>query len=107
MNTTACNPASLDSLRNIGPRLLPALITVFLDDTPSVLTGLRAAAAANDLWTLRMLKHRLKGSSGIFGADTLVALCDSCERDTDLTTWLETVEAEYTRVAAELVQVAA
>src|SRR3712207_5381545 len=106
MSTTTCNPAQLASLRDLGPGILGTLITVFLEDTPSVLADLRLAAASDDHWTLGMFKHRLKGSSGIFGADTLVALCDSGGYAADLENWLAAVETEYQRVAAELTQLA-
>ena len=58
--------ASLRELKLLG-RLYPAFMTAL----PGQLASLQAAVAAGDRPTLRLLAHRLRGSSGQLGATAL------------------------------------
>src|SRR5215510_6161812 len=72
----------LDQLREDlgGTAALRELIRSFLDQTPSVLSALRDAAARADVPSIRRAAHMIKGTSSILGARELSEQCAEIER---------------------------
>ena len=56
------------------------MIRSFLDQTPSVLSALRDAAARADVPSIRRAAHMLKGTSSMLGAHELSEQCAEIER---------------------------
>jgi len=56
------------------------VIRTFLDQTPSVLSALRDAAARADVPSIRRAAHMIKGTSSILGARELSERCAEIER---------------------------
>ena len=87
-------------------------VSVFIQDTPTRLAALRAAAANHDREQLKQLVHMLKGSAANASAMTLSSLCGRLEvlaRDgssEQIYEQIACIEAEYQRVAAALVEAA-
>ena len=106
MMTAPLNPEIRETLRALGPDVLATLAAIVLQDTPTGRAGLRTAVATGDGPTLRLLTHRLQGSSSIFGADRLTVLCASFDPASDLAGWLQAIEMESDRVAAALARAA-
>jgi CheY-like chemotaxis protein len=83
---TALGPALdrdvLDQLREDlgGTAALREVIRTFLDQTPSVLSSLRDAAARADIPSIRRAAHMIKGTSSILGARELSEQCAEIER---------------------------
>jgi len=84
------------------------LIEVFLDDSPGQLDLLRRAVAERDAAAAASSAHRLKGSSGQVGAESLSELCKKLEQESrasngqDLEALMAKVDQEFQRVRDEL-----
>lgn len=106
------DPAMLDRLRALGSQdgsdVLDALIETYLVDSSDVLTAMQSAVADGDTGAFQWMAHRLKGSSGVFGAETLTQLCgevsllDAPLPAHEARRWLARIEIEYARVTAAL-----
>ena len=79
---TALDRDVLDQLREDlgGTAALREVIRSFLDQTPSVLSALRDAAARADVLSIRRAAHMIKGTSSILGARELSEQCAEIER---------------------------
>jgi len=79
---TALDRDVLDQLREDlgGTAALREVIRSFLDQTPSVLSALRDAAARADVPSIRRVAHMIKGTSSILGARELSEQCAEIER---------------------------
>ena len=79
---TALDREVLDQLReDLGATAaLREVITSFLEQTPSVLSALRDAAARADVPSIRRAAHMIKGTSSILGARELSEQCAEIER---------------------------
>ena len=79
---TALDRDMLDQLREDlgGTAALREVIRSFLDQTPSVLSALRDAAARADIPSIRRAAHMIKGTSSILGARELSEQCAEIER---------------------------
>ncbi len=82
---------------------LAELIDLFLDDTPGQLEALRKAVRAGDAESAASAAHRLKGSSGNLGAESLSALCLHVEKSSrgqqeELPKLVEQVDEEFNQV---------
>ena len=84
------------------------MIRSFLDQTPSVLSALRDAAARADVPSIRRTAHMLKGTSSILGAHELSEQCAEIERVgqtgciADAGSRVIAVEASYRMIEAAL-----
>jgi HPt (histidine-containing phosphotransfer) domain-containing protein len=82
------------------------LIDIYLGDAAPQIELLRAAVAQADIATASSVAHRLKGSSGNVGAESLSALCGQIERASrqsrvhEVSLMLPRVEEEFSRVQA-------
>ncbi len=56
-----------------GDEFVRELVQTFLDDAPSLLVALRAAAAQGDAAAFRRAAHTIKSNSSTFGATALAA----------------------------------
>jgi signal transduction histidine kinase/CheY-like chemotaxis protein/HPt (histidine-containing phosphotransfer) domain-containing protein len=100
----------LDQLREDlgGMAALRELIRSFLDQTPSVLSALRDAAARADVPSIRRAAHMIKGTSSILGARELSEQCAEIERVgktgciADAGSRVIAVEASYRTIEAAL-----
>lgn len=87
---------------------LAELIDIYLDDAPPQLELLRAAVARADAAAASSVAHRLKGSSGHIGAESLSQLCSQIERAgrqsrvDEINRMMPSVEEEFSRVQAYL-----
>ena len=85
-------------------QLFAELVDTYLNDTSELLATLHAAVARNDTTTLRRAAHKLRSSSILLGATTLVGLCDEVEQVAgagtiaNSTEWVQRTEAEFARV---------
>ena len=72
----------LDELREDlgGTAALREVIRSFLDQTPSVLSALRDAAARADVPSIRRAAHMIKGTNSTLGARELSEQCAEIER---------------------------
>src|SRR5262245_18947113 len=79
---TALDRDVLDHLREDlgGTAALREVIGSFLDQTPSVLSALRDAAARADVPSIRRAAHMIKGTSSMLGARELSEQCAEIER---------------------------
>jgi signal transduction histidine kinase/DNA-binding response OmpR family regulator/HPt (histidine-containing phosphotransfer) domain-containing protein len=79
---TALDSEVLDQLREDlgGTAALREVIRSFLDQTPSVLSALRDAAARSDVPSILRAAHMIKGTSSILGARELSEQCAEIER---------------------------
>jgi CheY-like chemotaxis protein/HPt (histidine-containing phosphotransfer) domain-containing protein len=79
---TALDRDMLDQLREDlgGTVALREVIRSFLDQTPSILSALRDAAARADVPSIRRAAHMIKGTSSILGARELSEQCAEIER---------------------------
>jgi histidine phosphotransfer protein HptB len=87
---------------------LREVIRSFLDQTPSVLSALRDAAARADVPSIRRAAHMIKGTSSILGARELSEQCAEIERVgqtgfiADAGSRVIAVEASYRTIEAAL-----
>ena len=83
---------------------LAELIDLFLNDTPAQLEALRNAVGTGDAEGVASAAHRLKGSSGNMGAESLSALCLHVEKSSNgnqlegLPQLVEQVDEEFDQV---------
>jgi CheY-like chemotaxis protein/HPt (histidine-containing phosphotransfer) domain-containing protein len=79
---TALDRDALDQLREDlgGTAALREVIRSFLDQTPTVLSALRDAAARADVPSVQRAAHMIKGTSSILGARELAEQCAEIER---------------------------
>ena len=107
---TALDRDVLDQLREDlgGTAALREVIRSFLDQTPSVLSALRDAAARADVPSIRRAAHMIKGTSSILGARELSEQCAEIERVgqtgciADAGSRVIAVEASYRTIEAAL-----
>jgi CheY-like chemotaxis protein/HPt (histidine-containing phosphotransfer) domain-containing protein len=107
---TALDCDVLDQLREDlgGTTALREVIRSFLDQTPSVLSALREAAARADVPSIRRAAHMIKGTSSILGARELSEQCAEIERVgqtgciADAASRVIAVEASYRTIEAAL-----
>ncbi len=107
---TALDRDVLDQLREDlgGTAALREVIRSFLDQTPSVLSALRDAAARADVPSIRRAAHMIKGTSSILGARELSEQCAEIERVgqtgciADAGSRVIAVEASYWTIEAAL-----
>ena len=100
----------LDQLREDlgGTAALRQVIRSFLDQTPSVLSALRDAAARADVPSIRRAAHMIKGTSSILGARELSEQCAEIEHVgqtgciADAGARVVAVEASYRTIEAAL-----
>jgi CheY-like chemotaxis protein/HPt (histidine-containing phosphotransfer) domain-containing protein len=100
----------LDQLREDlgGTAALRDVIRSFLDQTPSVLSALRDAAARADVASIRRAAHKIKGTSSLLGARALSEQCAEIERVgesgsiADAGSRVTAVEASYRTIEAAL-----
>jgi HPt (histidine-containing phosphotransfer) domain-containing protein len=69
----------IGDLRTEGGSLFADLVDLFLADAPAGILEISDAFAGNDLKTVALLAHRLKGSALTFGARKLGELCQGLE----------------------------
>ncbi len=107
---TALDSEVLDQLREDlgGTAALREVIRSFLDQTPSVLSALRDAAARSDVPSILRAAHMIKGTSSILGARELSEQCAEIERVgqtgciADAGSRVIAVEASYRTIEAAL-----
>ena len=106
---TALDRDVLDQLReDLGGTAALEVIRSFLDQTPSVLSALRDAAARADVPSIRRAAHMIKGTSSILGARELSEQCAEIERVgqtgciADARSRVIAVEASYRTIEAAL-----
>jgi signal transduction histidine kinase/DNA-binding response OmpR family regulator/HPt (histidine-containing phosphotransfer) domain-containing protein len=107
---TALDRDVLDQLREDlgGTAALREVIRSFLDQTPSVLSALRDAAARADVPSCRRAAHMIKGTSSMLGARELSEQCAEIERVgqtgciADAGSRVIAVEASYRTIEAAL-----
>ena len=93
-----------------GADFVRDLIDTFLDEAPRMLGDLRSALAANDAERFRRAAHSLKSNSNTFGALPLGTLARTLELGGIAAVReaggepLDTVAAEYDRVAKKLAE---
>jgi HPt (histidine-containing phosphotransfer) domain-containing protein len=106
---TALDRDVLDQLReDLGETAAREVIMSFLDQTPSVLSALRDAAARADVPSIRRAAHTIKGTSSTLGARELSEQCAEIERVgqtgfiADAGARVIAVEASYRTIEAAL-----
>src|SRR5262249_491360 len=107
---TALDSAVLAQLREDlgGTAALREVIRSFLDQTPSVLSALRDAAARPDIPSIRRAAHMMQGTSSMLGADERSEQCAEIERVgqtgciADAGSRAMAVEASYRTIEAAL-----
>jgi signal transduction histidine kinase/DNA-binding response OmpR family regulator len=107
---TALDRDVLDQLREDlgGTAAVREVIRSFLDQTPSVLSALRDAAARADVPSIRRAAHMIKGTSSILGARVLSEQCAEIERVSgtgciaDAGSRVIAIEASYRTIEAAL-----
>src|SRR6476469_502691 len=107
---TALDRDVLDQLREAlgGKAAVREVIRSFLDETPSVLSALRDAAARADVPSIRRAAHMIKGTSSILGARELSEQCAEIEHVgqtgciADAGARVVAVEASYRTIEAAL-----
>ena len=86
------------------------MIEMFLQNAPARIAEMRHAQATDDTAAIAWSAHSLKGSSGVFGASRMVALCETLQEqanshpDADFLTAIEQLAREYALVRAELLK---
>ena len=74
---TVVDPAAL---AGFSPDFIAGIVTLFLQDTPRILTALRDQLATNDASGLKREAHTLKGIAGTLGAREVQELATRIER---------------------------
>jgi HPt (histidine-containing phosphotransfer) domain-containing protein len=77
------DPVNLQRMREVSmgdAEFMGELIDLYLEDMPRQLEALRLAVEQHDAPSAAATAHRLKGSSGNVGADSLSSLCREIER---------------------------
>ncbi len=98
--------APFDALTEMaGPEFVEELVETFLEEAPTMITDLKAAAAAGDADRFRRAAHSLKSNGNTFGALELgrqakvLELGGLASGDAEA---LAALDAEYARVVAAL-----
>jgi HPt (histidine-containing phosphotransfer) domain-containing protein len=86
---------------------LREVVDAYLEDTPRLIEAMRSAFAGADWPDIQRLAHSLKSSSGIFGAQRMVALCAALEtaareQSPGCVMMIEDAGVEFRRIAAAL-----
>ncbi len=101
------HPANLQRIREAtmgDEEFMAELIDIFLDDSPAQIRILRDAIEGREAEAAASAAHRLEGSSGNLGADSLAALCRRVEesgrqnRVEEIPGLLKDIEREFSRV---------
>ena len=101
------NAVNLQGIREVtmdDEEFMAELIDIFLDDSPTQIRVLRDAIEGREGGVAASAAHRLKGSSGNLGADSLAALCRRVEesgrenRVEEMPGLLRDIEREFSRV---------
>ncbi len=104
---TSNHPVDLRRIREAtmgDEEFMAELIDIFLDDSPAQIRVLRDAIEGREAEVAASAAHRLKGSSGNLGADSLAALCRRVEesgrenRVEKMPGLLRDIEREFSRV---------
>ena len=104
---TSNQPVNLQRIREAtmgDEEFMAELIDIYLDDSPAQIRGLRDAIESREGEVAASAAHRLKGSSGNLGADSLAALCRRVEesgrenRVEEMPGLLKDIEREFSRV---------
>ena len=104
---TSNYPVNLRRLREAtmgDEEFMAELIDIYLDDSPAQIRVLRHAIEGREREVAASAAHRLKGSSGNLGADSLAALCRRVEesgrenRVEEMPGLLKDIEGEFSRV---------
>ena len=70
-------------LRGLGPDdgwgILPMVVTVFLDESPTIMSGLRRAVETGNVGEARESAHQLKGAAANLAAVRVAELCHRLE----------------------------
>ena len=113
MDTSVIDVSVFNDLRDaVGNEFARELVDTFLEEAPGMLRQLRAALAGLDTVGYRRAAHSLKSNCNTFGALTLALMARDAELDGfsgDATIddrVLDTIDAAYAVVAAELKQLA-
>jgi len=94
----------LETFGSDGPGFLGNLISIFLEDAPTLLAALRAGLHAGDAGGVRRAAHTLKSNGANLGALAFASLCERAETAaaqgvvTTVTALVPDIEAEYVRV---------
>jgi HPt (histidine-containing phosphotransfer) domain-containing protein len=103
-----CFLAQIHLLESVRPGLAKRLVDVFRTNTLEFLTQVDSYLLANDLETLRIGFHSLKGAAGSLGAKRLACIADLAERviegksSASLGELIDCARAEYDEVHGEL-----
>ncbi len=104
---TSNQPVNLRRIREAtmgDEEFMAELIDIYLDDSPAQIRVLRDAIESREGEVAASAAHRLKGSSGNLGADSLAALCRRVEesgrdnRVEEMPDLLNDIEREFSRV---------
>ncbi len=104
---TSNQPVNLQRIREAtmgDEEFMVELIDIYLDDSPAQIRALRDAIESREGEVAASAAHRLKGSSGNLGADSLAALCRRVEesgrenRVEEMPGLLKDIELEFSRV---------
>ena len=75
----AFDPVTVKRLRDMGDEFFAEVANIYLEDAPSRLEAIRAAASANDAKALATAAHAFKSGSGNIGAAEVHQLCSELE----------------------------
>ncbi len=99
--------------REHGVEAVAKVVSSFLDSAGQRLAYLRSAAAGADACRISSLAHSLGGSSGLFGAQRMAALCQQVEAlaasaasGEGMAALLDRLASAYAQVRRELERVA-
>jgi HPt (histidine-containing phosphotransfer) domain-containing protein len=111
MTQPTIDTATFEDLRTTaGADFVRELVDTFLADAPGMLEGLRRAFEDGDAEGFRRVAHTLKSNGNTFGATTLAALARNLELGglepvrAASGASLDTLDAEYARVAKDLAE---
>ncbi len=104
-------PVNMERIREAtmdDEEFMVELIDIYLDDSPTQISALRNAIEGRQGQAAASTAHRLKGSSGNLGADSLAAICRQVEeagredRAAEMPGLLKDIEQEFSRVKEHL-----
>jgi CheY-like chemotaxis protein len=101
--------ARWDDLASSLGEQMGEIVETYLADTPARIAEMRTALQADDLEGVERLAHSIKSSSGIFGAQTMAALCKQLEfaardRQQDVIEQIESVQQAFDELEKELLE---
>ncbi|HEX6099053.1 MAG TPA: response regulator [Thermoanaerobaculia bacterium] len=106
--TAVFDEATVGRLRELGPAFFAEVAGIYLDDAPSRLAAIRAAAGAGDAHALATAAHAFKSGSGNIGASEVHQLCSELEvmgleeRMAEAAAKVAELERAYARLEREL-----